>query len=575
MKLWGSKGFGLYSILRLAGMLALLLGLVWGAPPAQAAAGTARAQAAQSGGAPQSQPVASLLNADGTLNLNLGFNGALDLRGWQVRLDAQGGPVFKKEAEKAPAATLDSPWSAFPDGGLNSVVDCLAALDANVFAGGLFTGSTGGMNILSRVAVLNGASWVNQPNGEGLDAEVLAMAVVGNDVYMGGVFDAHTTGTDYVDHIAVYHGSNGTLTALPGGGVNGEVWAFAVQGTNLYVGGLFSRSTADPIVFQLNGVAKYDTVTQAWSALPDYGLSPTLIYAMAVQGNDLYVGGNFTQTSDGVVKNLNHIARYDIQLNTWNPLSGNGLNGKVNALAATPSFLYVGGEFTDIYGSSTNSFGHITMYDGTWHALPYGGLMGRVDVLTAVGNDVYIGGLFTRTTDPLNIITLNHIAKFDGAWHALPNDGLNSPVNAIAVLGNTLYAGGHFSTTADGAVTGLNRIAKLALSATPPVPGAFAKGPPGNGSAEQANHVTLHWSASSGASSYAYCYTSSSTSGCDTSWIDAGSSLSATISGLRYGKTYYWQVSAGNSSGSTEADGAWWSFTTPAGYDVFVPMTKK
>ena len=34
------------------------------------------------------------------------------------------------------------------------------------------------------------------------------------------------------------------------------------------------------------------------------------VFALAVMGSDLYVGGYFSQTADGTVKNLNHIAKY-------------------------------------------------------------------------------------------------------------------------------------------------------------------------------------------------------------------------------------------------------------------------
>src|SRR6186997_1249828 len=47
-----------------------------------------------------------LLNTDGTLNLTTGKAGALDLRGWDVILDPQRGPLL---SSNAPAAAS---WSA-------------------------------------------------------------------------------------------------------------------------------------------------------------------------------------------------------------------------------------------------------------------------------------------------------------------------------------------------------------------------------------------------------------------------------------------------------------------------------
>ncbi len=57
---------------------------------------------------------------------------------------------------------------------------------------------------------------------------------------------------------------------------------------------------------------------------------------------------------------------------------------------------------------------------------------------------------------------------------------------------------------------------------------------------------------------------------CDTNWIST-SNTSAAVNGLNAGTTYFWQVRARNSSGTTDADaGSWSSFTTLAGGRVNV-----
>ena len=68
------------TLARLGLILALLSGLL--AAPATPAAATTAADAA----APLISP-ATLLNPDGTLRLDGSFSGALDLDGWQVRMD--------------------------------------------------------------------------------------------------------------------------------------------------------------------------------------------------------------------------------------------------------------------------------------------------------------------------------------------------------------------------------------------------------------------------------------------------------------------------------------------------------
>jgi len=123
-------------------------------------------------------------------------------------------------------------------------------------------------------------------------------------------------------------------------GLNGVVYALAVSGGDVYVGGAFTQ-TADGNVTNLNNIAKYSG--GAWSPLSNDGLNNE-VYALAVSGSDLYVGGAFTETADGVVKDLNSIAKYSD--GAWTPFAHKGLNDGVLAIAVSGSDLYVGGGFT-------------------------------------------------------------------------------------------------------------------------------------------------------------------------------------------------------------------------------------
>lgn len=71
-----------------------------------------------------------------------------------------------------------------------------------------------------------------------------------------------------------------------------------------------------------------------------------VVYAIAVSGGDVYVGGDFSYIGGNPA--LSYIARWDGS--AWQPL-GNRLNNAVNAIAVSGSDVYVGGTFTDAGGN--------------------------------------------------------------------------------------------------------------------------------------------------------------------------------------------------------------------------------
>ncbi len=98
----------------------------------------------------------------------------------------------------------------------------------------------------------------------------------------------------------------------------------------------------------------------------------------------------------------------------------------------------------------------------------------------------------------------------------------------------------------------------------PTAPAAFNKTSPSNGKTNQsASGITLQWGASSGATGYEVCRDTVNNNSCDTSWVAVGNVTQVGSGSLTSRTTYYWQVRAVNSAGTTNANsGAWWSFST-------------
>jgi hypothetical protein len=109
-------------------------------------------------------------------------------------------------------------------------------------------------------------------------------------------------------------------------------------------------------------------------------------------------------------------------------------------------------------------------------------------------------------------------------------------------------------------------------------PAAFSKSLPANGAIDQFLNPILTWGASSGATSYEYCYDTTNDNACN-GWTNNGLETSIGLSGLSTGTTYYWHVRAVNGFGTTYANGsstAFWSFSTiPTVYYFHMPIILK
>jgi hypothetical protein len=163
------------------------------------------------------------------------------------------------------------------------------------------------------IARFDGNNW--SPLGAGLNGTISALAVVNGSLYAGGSFTA--SGATTLNRIARWNGSSWSAlgNGLTGSSSSAAVTAIVGSGANLYVGGSFTNAGT----VYLAGVAKWDGT--AWSALGS-GLYNGVFNqtgqgtALALMGNDLYVGGQFTTAGD---KPSIAIGRWNDQLNFYPP----------------------------------------------------------------------------------------------------------------------------------------------------------------------------------------------------------------------------------------------------------------
>jgi hypothetical protein len=225
-------------------------------------------------------------------------------------------------------------------------------------------------------------------------------------------------------------------------GSNADVDAVAIHGNDFYIGGDFTSVGGIPA----SHIAHYNTATHQWSALG--GGVNNRVYAIISNGRYVYVGGYFTHAGN---VNATDLAVWDNQTQTWSKVGNADLvhavtSPSVKALAFdNQGHLIVGGQFDTIGGLSTPN---IAKWNGsTWSKLGagVGDTNAEVDALAVSGNDLYAGGTFTTPS--------YSVAHWNGSsWSGLGSGLIHSfykDVYAVAVSGSNVYIGGSFDTVTD------------------------------------------------------------------------------------------------------------------------------
>jgi hypothetical protein len=321
---------------------------------------------------------------------------------------------------------------------------------------------TAGSTSVKYGALWNGSAWLAL--GYGVDAETFAAAVVGDQVYVGGAFLKSSFRPS--NHIAIwYPAANDWLTL--GNSVDATIFAMAISGNDVYVGGRFNSAGGVPV----NNLAKWNRQTGLWSDVSGGVLGcngtdvciPT-VWAIAVNGTDVYVGGNFNQAGayPGQVA-VGNLARFDTLTQSWTSGAVNGDCGvacenDVFAIVPDGSGVDVGGSFSTACANPCLTVNNVVYWDGriNYHTFTDGftvGTNGGVSALLNDGSGLYIGGAFTSPR--------TNLAYFDGNNWFQPGSTLDTYVAALAEDGQYLYAGGLFTNAGS---SGANNIARLPLT---------------------------------------------------------------------------------------------------------------
>lgn len=412
----------------------------------------------------------SWANAVGGSALNEGLDGPVHALALGDDLLHAGGD-FTKEAILGTAATnaariaawdtgslLTRAWSAIPGdplNGLDGIVEALVVHGSDLYAGGDFSvagraGDLKNTNGRMSLARYDGTRWHDL--GFRIVGRVTALAVDSNGhLYVGGVFEFVNGGTTPFNSLARYDGATwhtlgsgadtGVQSIAPGTFGPGEVEALAVNGLDVYVGGQFLQAGNQ----HANRVAHYHP-TNGWAAMGTGADNRVLALTVDAHGT-VYAGGEFQQM-DGTT--VNHVAQWNGT--AWSGLADHrtgtaGTNDAVTALAHSGLALYVGGRFTQAGGQTAQGVAYIGSSQ-EWTQLG-GGVTSIINSLALYFHpnvllpDVYVGG---ETLSSGGVI-YHGIMKYDWTqWSDLSGGvtGQHGAVEALAVGHLGVYAGGVF-----------------------------------------------------------------------------------------------------------------------------------
>jgi hypothetical protein len=347
------------------------------------------------------------------------------------------------------------------DAGVNQPVYSMLVKGEDLYVGGEFT--VAGTGAVSRVARWDGEKWNGM--GAGFNGTVNSLAVMNDTLYAGGTFGQ--SGTESMHLIAWWDAGGGAwkkLNAPEAITYPDIVYSLATHHDSLFVVGKFIIDDAWNIMIWSHGnwhkLHSADSITRTLGQVPR-GFppipEPSEIYAVASDGEQLYMGGTFPYSTYSL-GTIPHPARC---LVAWNVLKqrwvvmGRGVNDIVNTLLAGDDGIYAGGKFISAGGKAALKIAR--WEGGAWEALGDGLHPqeyidnGAVNALTAYDKKIYAVGEFGRRGDPSEDVywrDVSNVAAWDGSgWNHLPivkmnGDGRSiAPVEAVVSFRGALYAG--------------------------------------------------------------------------------------------------------------------------------------
>ncbi|RMG55905.1 MAG: T9SS C-terminal target domain-containing protein [Bacteroidetes bacterium] len=253
--------------------------------------------------------------------------------------------------------------------------------------------------------------------------------------YVGGAFSA----TGFYAPFAALLAAGGDLPSLDFPAVNGYIEVIIGDGNGgWYLGGSFTQVEGQNRPYLAH-------VTSSLSLDPTFLPAPNnTVRSLWLEGNTLYVGGDFTQIGGHSMQGVAALDAGSGQiLPAWqNNSLATGTNGSVRSLILGGGVIYLGGSFTQLNGQSRAYLASVNPANG--------GVLGFNPGANAVvydlayqGGTLYAGGSFNQVAGQSQL----YLAALDGAGQLVPGFApqANGTVLALDAYNGQLWVGGNFT----------------------------------------------------------------------------------------------------------------------------------
>jgi hypothetical protein len=380
-----------------------------------------------------------------------------------------GGHVRLAKTDAASGAALGG-WTADAD----RRVAALLLDGAQLLAGGSFadlsgSGAQGGLARMATADATLDAGFMADAAGPGT-VSAFAFDAAGG-VVVGGSFDAVRQ-----DSEPTLHPRRNVVRLLPTGGIEaqyeldtawsanaaGEVFAVAIDGNDLFLGGNFAQVNGSARTRLAKLAADTGVLDAAWLATAD---APVRLLATDAANSRLYVVGDFINLNATSRAGLGRVSTAGAgTLESWNPAP----DDVVDTVLVSADGVYAGGSFATIGGAARARLARLdaTTASADPAYIADADAAGSVHALAEEAGALYVGGQFSA----LGGSARNGLARTDGngvvdaSWNP---DVAGGDVRAIAIdaLAGQVYFGGAFSSAGGLTRWNLARASRAAAGA--------------------------------------------------------------------------------------------------------------